>query len=137
VALQAIFVSAGAMTTMGLALDDGRLAGALMLLAALYQLTPLKRACLAACRSPLDFLMRLWRPGLSGALRLGLVHGLYCLGCCWALMLLLFVGGVMNIAWVAALALIVFAEKVAPPRWRLDRVLALLLLAGGIFLILR
>ena len=64
---------------------------------ALYQLTPLKRACLSACQSPAAFLVKHWRAGRAGAFRLGLVHGLYCLGCCWALMLLLFAGGVMNL----------------------------------------
>lgn len=137
VLLQALLVDRGAVSAVGLALGEARLAGALLLLAALYQLTPLKRACLAACRSPLDFLMRGWRPGVAGALRLGARHGFYCLGCCWALMLLLFVGGVMNLAWIAALALIVMAEKLAPPRWRVDLAVAALLLAGGLFLMLR
>jgi predicted metal-binding membrane protein len=96
-------------------------------LAALWQLTAAKRACLDNCRSPIQFVMRFWRPGAAGAVRLGLRHGLYCLGCCWSLMLLLFVGGVMNLAWVALLASVVFAEKLAPARWRLERWLAALL----------
>jgi predicted metal-binding membrane protein len=134
--LQALLVSAGTVTAMALALGDRRLAGALLLLAGLYQLGPLKRACLAGCRSPLDFVMRLWRPGTAGALRLGLIHGLYCLGCCWVLMLLLFVGGVMNLAWIALLALLVAVEKFAPARLRLDGLLAVLLLAAGAAMIL-
>jgi predicted metal-binding membrane protein len=90
-------------------------AGAVVLLiAGLYQLTPLKRACLRACRSPLDFLMRDWRMGPSGAFQMGLRHGLYCLGCCWALMLLLFAGGVMNLAVIVALTAWVIVEKLAP-----------------------
>jgi predicted metal-binding membrane protein len=130
-ALQAMLISAGAVSAMALAFGDRRLAGALLLLAGLYQLSPLKRSCLASCRSPLDFLMRLWRPGTVGALRLGMTHGLYCLGCCWALMLLLFVGGVMNLAWIASLALLVAAEKLAPARFRLSLALgAVLVLAG-------
>ena len=130
-ALQAALVSAGAVSAMALRFGDQRVAGALLLIAGLYQLSPLKRACLSGCRSPLDFLMRLWRPGTSGSLRLGAIHGLYCLGCCWPLMLLLFVGGVMNLIWVALLALIVAAEKLAPPWLRLDLVLAILLLVAG------
>lgn len=97
-----------------LKLSDMRLGGGLLALAGLYQLTPLKRACLERCRSPLSFLTRLWRPGWAGAARLGLLHGAYCLGCCWLLMALLFFGGVMNLAWVAALAGLVLVEKVLP-----------------------
>ena len=74
----------------------------------------MKRACLESCRSPLSFLMRLWRPGWAGAARLGFAHGLYCLGCCALLMTLLFVFGVMNLVWVAALALFVMVEKLLP-----------------------
>jgi predicted metal-binding membrane protein len=114
-----------------LALGDGRVAGTVLLLAGLYQLSPLKRACLDQCRSPLAFIMRLSRPGIAGALRLGGAHGLYCLGCCWALMVLLFVGGVMNLAWIAGLSLLVLAEKYAPPALRLRRVLAAGLIGAG------
>ena len=134
--LQAALVSAGAVSTMALALGDRRIAGALLLLAGLYQLGPLKAACLASCRTPFDFVMRLWRPGLAGALRLGTAHGLYCLGCCWALMLLLVVGGVMNLAWIAALALVVLAEKMAPPRLRLRPILGAGLTLFGAALVL-
>ncbi len=84
---------------------------ALLIVAGVYQLTPLKQACLSTCQSPLGFLMRRWRNGWRGAVRMGLDHGLYCLGCCWALMLLLFVGGVMNLAVIAALTLFVAFEK--------------------------
>jgi predicted metal-binding membrane protein len=83
----------------------------LLLVAGVYQLTPLKRACLRACQSPLGFLMARWRDGRQGAWRMGAEHGLYCLGCCWALMLLLFVGGVMNLAVIGALTLFVGFEK--------------------------
>jgi predicted metal-binding membrane protein len=88
--------------------------GALLIVAGLYQLSPLKSACLRQCRSPVEFLSRHWRPGVSGAVRLGVLHGAYCVGCCWMLMALLFVGGVMNFAWIAALTLIVGIEKLAP-----------------------
>jgi predicted metal-binding membrane protein len=110
--------------------------GALLIAAGLYQLTPLKRRCLERCRSPLSFLMSGWRPGIGGALLLGLRHGLYCLGCCWMLMALLFVGGVMNLAWVALLAAIVLIEKIAPGgRW-LTMGIAGAAVIGGLVLIL-
>jgi predicted metal-binding membrane protein len=90
------------------------LAGAVLIAAGLYQWTPLKQACLRRCRSPLEFIMTEWREGTRGAVVMGLRHGGYCLGCCWLLMLLLFVGGIMNLAWIAGLALFVLIEKVAP-----------------------
>jgi len=83
-------------------------------LAGVYQLTPLKRTCLRVCRSPLSYLLQHWRPGRFGALRMGIEHGAYCLGCCWALMLLLFAGGVMNLTLIVALTLWVIAEKHVP-----------------------
>ena len=90
------------------------LAGGLFLAAGLYQWTPLKQACLRRCRSPLEFVLTHWRKGAAGAFIMGTRHGLYCVGCCWMLMLLLFVGGVMNIAWIAGLAAFVLLEKLAP-----------------------
>ena len=95
-----------------MATGSSALAGALFLFAGLYQLTPLKQACLRQCRSPLDFLTRYWRAGPFGAFEMGLRHGVFCLGCCWAVMALLFVGSVMNMLWIAALALFVLLEKV-------------------------
>jgi predicted metal-binding membrane protein len=90
-------------------------AGAVILaVAGFYQATPLKRACLRACRSPLGFMMSRWRSGAAGAFRLGIDHGLACLGCCWALMLILFAGGVMNLAVIVALTGWVLLEKLAP-----------------------
>lgn len=89
-------------------------AGALLIAAGLYQWTPLKGACLAHCRHPMDFLSRSWRPGVGGAVVMGLHHGLYCIGCCWALMLILFAGGVMDLLLVAGIALLVLIEKIAP-----------------------
>ena len=95
-----------------------RLSGGLLLAAGVYQLTSLQAGCLSHCRSPAAFLTRHWRPGPLGALRLGVLHGAYCVGCCWVLMALLFVGGVMNLAWIAALTLLVSAQKLAPKgRW--------------------
>ena len=94
---------------------SGPIAGAVVLgVAGAYQLTPLKRACLRACRSPLGFMMQRWRGGVAGAFRLGLGHGTYCLGCCWALMLILFAGGVMNLAVIVTLTVWVLVEKAAP-----------------------
>jgi predicted metal-binding membrane protein len=89
--------------------------GALLLIGAgVWQFTPLKHACLRHCRAPAEFLTRHWRAGQSGAVQRGVLHGAYCLGCCWMLMLLLFYGGIMNVYWIAALAAIIFVEKVAP-----------------------
>lgn len=97
-----------------LAMSSQRIAGLVLIAAGLYQFTPLKHACLAGCRGPVDFLSRHWHPGVGGAFCTGLEHGLFCLGCCWALMLLLFVGGVMNFVWIAALTALVVVEKLAP-----------------------
>ena len=110
----------------------GRVTGATVLLAAgLYQWLPAKRACLVQCRSPLDFIIRHWRPGSRGAFEMGVRHGLYCLGCCWAVMLLLFVAGVMNLLWVAAIALFVTLEKTAPMGEMVGRAGGLLMMAGA------
>ncbi len=88
--------------------------GATLGVAGLYQLTPLKRVCLDHCRTPLGFVTQHWRDGYPGALRMGLVHGGYCLGCCWALFAVLVAAGVMSLAWMALLTLVIFAEKVLP-----------------------
>jgi predicted metal-binding membrane protein len=87
---------------------------ALLIVAGMYQLTPWKTVCLDHCRAPAHFIAEHWRPGASGAFRLGLHHGAFCLGCCWALMGLLFVGGAMNLLWIAAITIFVFLEKVLP-----------------------
>jgi predicted metal-binding membrane protein len=108
------------------------LSGALLLAAGLYQLSPAKNACLSRCRSPAEFLTRHYRPGRAGALRLGLIHGAYCAGCCWLLMALLFVGGVMNLAWIAVLTLLVAAEKLLPQGRAIALVTGLALLAWGV-----
>jgi predicted metal-binding membrane protein len=111
------------------------LAGALLLAAGAYQLTPLKYACLRQCQSPLQFVMTRWRPGLAGALRMGVEHGVYCVGCCWLLMALLFVGGVMNLYWVIGLALYILLEKVMPAGPRLGRALGVVLTLAGVALL--
>lgn len=112
------------------------LSGALLIAAGLYQLSPLKTACLKHCRAPAAFLSAHWRPGLSGAWRMGLLHGAYCVGCCAVLMLLLFVGGVMNLVWIAALTLFVAFEKFAPFGETVAKAMAAILVAAGLALIL-
>jgi predicted metal-binding membrane protein len=111
--------------------------GATLLLAGAYQLTPWKAACLSQCRSPLSFVMQRWREGVSGAVRMGVEHGAYCLGCCWALMLLLFAGGVMNLAVIIGLTAIVLIEKVTPLGVGVSRALGALMLAAGAWLVIR
>lgn len=96
------------------------LSAAILIAAGIWQFTPLKRACLVHCRSPLHFVIHGFRPGVGGALRMGMTHGLYCVGCCWFLMALLFYGGVMNLWWIAGLALYVLVEKAAPAARRSD-----------------
>jgi predicted metal-binding membrane protein len=111
------------------------LGGLILIAAGVYQWLPLKNACLNHCRSPVQFLSTHWRPGTQGAFRMGVEHGAYCLGCCWALMLLLFVGGVMNLLWVAAIAIFVLVEKAAPFGRAAGRVASILLIAGGVAMI--
>ena len=115
---------------------SGYLGGSLLVLAGVFQWSPLKYNCLKQCRTPMGFLMTSWREGPRGALRMGLEHGVYCLGCCWALMLLLFVLGIMNLVWIAALAAFVLAEKVAPKAEWVSRISGVLLLGWGIWTIL-
>lgn len=113
------------------------LSGATLIVTGLYQLSPLKNACLSQCRAPAQFLSRHWRPGFRGAFRLGLLHGGYCMGCCGMLMTLLFVGGVMNLVWIAALSLLVLAEKVlAAGRW-VGYCAGIVLVAWGALILLR
>jgi predicted metal-binding membrane protein len=106
---------------------------AILLIAGLYQLTGAKTACLQVCRSPLAVLTSHWHSGAIGALGMGLEQGVYCLGCCWALMLLLFVGGVMNLAVIAALTVLVLAEKVAPAGLHVRVVTGVVLIGLGIW----
>ncbi|MEQ8587809.1 MAG: DUF2182 domain-containing protein [Thalassobaculaceae bacterium] len=109
--------------------------GALLIAAGLYQFTPLKYACLRHCRSPADFVLNRWRDGIGGALRMGIEHGLYCLGCCWVAMALLFVFGAMNLLWIAALAILVLLEKAVPGGYRIAQGAGILMLAGGVWMI--
>jgi predicted metal-binding membrane protein len=130
VSAQVGLVRNGLVSPMLLASQSRWLGAALLVLAAAWQLTPVKRACLSACRAPAEFLARIWRPGRAGALVMGLDHGARCLGCCWALMALLFLGGVMNLFWIAALSAVVLLEKLGP--WQATpRVLGAALLAAA------
>lgn len=111
------------------------LGGAILVLAGLYQWLPVKGACLAHCRSPLGFFSTEWREGVSGALLMGFRHGSYCVGCCWALMALLFVTGVMNLLWVVAIAGFVLIEKVVPKGRQLGRITGVLLAGWGVWMV--
>ena len=112
------------------------LGGGLLIAAGIFQWTPLKHACMKHCRTPMGFLMTEWRDGIQGALIMGLRHGYYCLGCCWILMALLFVFGVMNLVWVAVLAGFVLVEKVAPGGEWVSRISGIFLIVWGLWIFL-
>jgi len=127
----AVWVAAAAVDALLPAGAQALAVAALLMIAGLYQFTPLKSRCLGACRSPMDFLVTRWRGGAAGALRIGVDHGVYCLGCCWALMTV-FVGvGAMAVTWAAGIAAVVAAEKLLPGGRVLSRALGLALIAGG------
>lgn len=107
------------------------LGGTFVLAAGLFQWSGLKDRCMTLCRSPLQFLLTEWREGAGGALRMGMQYGLYCLGCCWLLMLLMFAGGVMNLLWMVGLTLYLLAEKLLPGMARVSRLVGALLVAAG------
>ncbi len=109
----------------------------LLLLAGTFQFTSFKDACLTQCRSPFPFFLAKWRDGNLAAFVLGMQHGSYCVGCCWALMGLMFVFGAMNLLWMGALSLFMLGEKIAPASWRLNRVAGVVLVLWGIFLATR
>ena len=111
---------------------SARLSAALLFVAGIYQFTPLKLACLGKCASPLQFFLTRWRNGAAGAVRMGINHGVYCVGCCWALMALLFAFGVMHLAWIAALTAFVLVEKIWPVR-ALSRVAGIVLIVAGVW----
>jgi predicted metal-binding membrane protein len=104
---------------------------AILLFAGVYQFTPFKTACLRVCRSPMDFLLTHWYPGVAGEFRLGLEHGLYCLGCCWALMAVFVGAGAMGLLWAALIALVVFVEKVLPRGLVFGRAIGAALIGGA------
>lgn len=112
------------------------LGGILLILAGAYQFTPLKDSCLSHCRTPLGFLMTEWREGAKGALIMGLRHGIYCVGCCWLLMTLLFAAGLMNLLWVALIAGYVLVEKVVPAGKWLSKAIGLLMIGWGAWLLI-
>lgn len=116
-------------------LTSGLVGGSVLLAAAVYQLSPLKGVCLEHCRSPMRFLVEHRRSGHFGALLMGIEHGAFCVGCCWALMALLFVGGIMNLYWIAGIALLVAAEKLLPWGDRLAQALAAGLALAGVWMI--
>ncbi len=121
-------------------LRDGRAgvsaAGGLLILAGLFQFAPLKRACLTHCRNPMTYLLAHWRGGPRGGLRLGIAHGAYCVGCCWLLMMTALAMGVMNMAWMAALTLVIVIEQALPHGDRLSRAFGVAIAGWGLVLLL-
>jgi predicted metal-binding membrane protein len=123
-----------AMLSPAMAASSPRVAGAILVAAGAYQLTPMKGACLTECRSPLGFLMSNWRDGHLGAFQMGARHGLSCMGCCWALMCVLFAVGVMNLVWVAVLTVFVLVEKIGPAGVLIARAAGTLMIGFGVLL---
>jgi len=111
--------------------------GLILVVTGVYQLTPLKNICLKRCRTPVGFFMTSWRDGTRGAFKMGLEHGAFCTGCCWMLMALLFVAGVMNLAWVAAISVLVLLEKAAPFGRAIALASGVAMIAGGLVLAIR
>ncbi len=124
-------LDAAALLSETMAFGSRLVAGGVLVVAGIYQWTPLKHACLRHCRSPLDFLLHHWRDGAPGAFVSGVRHGVFCLGCCWMLMALLFVGGIMNLAWIAGIALIVLLEKTLPWGGWMERATGIVLVLWG------
>ncbi len=133
--LAALGLDALAARSMFLMDNAGRIGGALLVLAGIYQLTPLKNACLTTCRTPTQFLMTSWRDGNGGALRMGIAHGAYCFGCCWLLFAILFPLGMMNIAVLALITALIFAEKVFPAGYRISAIAGVALILYGALVI--
>jgi predicted metal-binding membrane protein len=126
-----------ALLTPAMSSSNPWLSAGILIAAGAYQLSPFKGACLTQCRSPLGFLMSHWGEGDLGALRMGIVHGVYCLGCCWALMVVLFAVGVMNLAWVAAISVVVLIEKIAPGGAVFSRIAGVTMIVAGLYAITR
>lgn len=116
--------------------NAARFGGGILVVAGLYQLSPLKNLCLSKCRSPLNFILNGWHDGYVGALRMGLVHGAYCLGCCWLLFAILFPLGIMNLAAMAVITVLIFAEKSLPIGRELNRASAVILVGYGVLVAL-
>lgn len=134
---QGLLSGSGMISAMYMNLATAYLGAAVLIGSGLYQLTPMKRACLDYCRGPVEALTHHRRTGRAAAFRMGLVHGGYCLGCCWALMSLLFVGGIMNIWWIVGIAVYVALEKLAPGGKRMTQLMAAALVVGGFAMLLR
>jgi len=134
-ALQVVFEHLSVASSMMIATSKW-LSGGILIAAGLYQWSPLKDVCLGKCRSPLEFMTGHWRPGRVGALRMGTAHGLYCVGCCWALMMLLFVGGVMNLIWAALIAGFVLVEKLVPHGRLVGRVSGVVFAGAGLYVLI-
>lgn len=132
-----VALEAAALMTPDMTLASARLSALALVAAGVYQVTPFKQACLRKCQHPVEFFMTRWRAGSAGAMWMGLEHGAYCLGCCWALMLLLFVAGVMNLAWVALIAAFVLAEKLLPARRLTSYAAGAALVAYGLYVVAR
>ena len=122
----------GGISSMLMVSTKARISSTILAFAGMYQLSPWKQMCLRHCRAPAEFLSRHWRPGAWGGLRMGLEHGAFCVGCCWMLMALLFVGGIMNVLWIAVLSIFVLLEKVASYGSWLARATGIVLLAWGV-----
>ena len=129
-----VALSQAALLTPMLKSTSQALSVAILLAAGAFQFTALKEMCVTQCRTPFAFFLAEWRDGKSGALVLGLKHGSYCVGCCWALMAVMFVVGAMNLLWMAALTLLMLVEKVAPARWRVSQVTGVVLLLSAVAL---
>lgn len=125
----------GALLSAAMVSTSGVLAGLVLIVAGIFQFTPLKHSCLNHCRGTLHFVITRWRDGAAGALRMGIEHGAFCAGCCWALMALLFVLGVMNLFWVAALTALVCFEKILPAQFRLPLVTGMVMVGAGAYLL--
>jgi predicted metal-binding membrane protein len=135
--LQAMLDWMHLLAQMEMALASRTLSGVLLISAGIYQLSPFKQACLTHCRGPADFISRHFKPGKAGALRMGMVHGVYCVGCCWLLMILLFAGGIMNLAWIGFLTLLVAVEKLLPFGSYIGRIAGLGCAIAGIAIVAR
>jgi len=131
----ALFAERLAGQSMWLMTNAPRIGGVLLVVAGLYQLSPLKHLCLAKCRTPLQFILSSWRDGYSGAFRMGFVHGAYCLGCCWFLFVLLFPLGIMNIAVMALLTALIYAEKSFPLGRQISQIAGVALIVYGVIVI--
>jgi predicted metal-binding membrane protein len=116
---------------------SARFGGTILVAAGLYQLTPLKHLCLTKCRNPMRFIMTSWREGALGALYMGALHGAWCLGCCWLLCAIMFPLGMMNVAALATITLLIFAEKTAPRGAAIAKAVSVVLIAYGLLVIIR